>query len=115
MGTFQLWEIQPKASAGGAANERVYQAALKLDLTGQIGDLTSVALAPDGGQAYLGGGDGVIHVLELDAGRETLKLSGHTAAVTSMSLSKDGSPGCGSREERLIEQFAYGPLATASS
>ncbi len=102
----QLWEIQPKPAAGGAANERVYQAALKLDLAGQVTSLSSLALRADARQACFGTSDGQIRVWDLEQGVEIRALSGHTAAVTSLSLSADGSRLASGSADRTVRAWA---------
>jgi dipeptidyl aminopeptidase/acylaminoacyl peptidase len=51
---------------------------------------TSLALAPDGRTAVLGEGEGKIHLLDLEDGKEWLVLGGHQHYVDALALSADG-------------------------
>jgi WD40 repeat protein len=50
----------------------------------------ALALAPDGRTAVLGDGEGKIHLLDLEAGKDWLALGGHQHYVEALALSADG-------------------------
>jgi WD40 repeat protein len=104
----QLWAIQPAASAGGAANERVYRATLKLDLTKHVASLSSLALTADGRRILFADSAGVIHVWNSDGKAEARQLAGHTAAVSSMAISADGARLVSGSEDRSVRVWALG-------
>jgi WD40 repeat protein len=51
---------------------------------------TSLALAPDGRTAVVGDGDGKLHLLDLEDGKDWLALGGHQHYVDALALSADG-------------------------
>jgi WD40 repeat protein len=60
-------------------------------LTGHKGWVRSVAVTADGATAVVGGGDGMVHVWDLAAGRERAKLTGHQGRVLAVAVAGDGS------------------------
>lgn len=58
---------------------------------GQLDGVSAVAFSADGSRILTGSGDGVARMWDAKTGTELLTLRGHTEAVSSMSLSPDGS------------------------
>jgi WD40 repeat protein len=102
----QLWDVQPVAVAGGAANERIYRAALKFDLTEQLAGLSSAALTADARQILFAGSDGEIHVWDVESRGEVRKLSGHRGVVTCMALSSDGLRMVSGSDDHTVRAWA---------
>jgi WD40 repeat protein len=48
------------------------------------------AVSPDGRTAVVGSGEGLIHLCDLEAGKEVLTLSGHGSMVEALAFSEDG-------------------------
>lgn len=64
--------------------------ALRMVVTGQNMQMSSASFSPDGKQLVIASGDGTVHVLDAQSGRELFVLRGHTRYVNSAVYSQDG-------------------------
>ncbi|MEH1168986.1 NB-ARC domain-containing protein [Micromonospora sp. CPCC 205539] len=60
-------------------------------LTGHVGAVSVVVIAPDGSWLATAGPDGTVRIWDPISGQESARLAGHTRDVTAMVVSPDGS------------------------
>ena len=60
-------------------------------LTGHTGEVTAVAVAPDGSWLASGSRDGTVRIWDVASGRERGALTGHTGEVTAVAVAPDGT------------------------
>src|SRR5204862_1780201 len=65
--------------------------ALRRTLTGHTGDVTAVAIAPDGTWLATGGWERTVRIWDPATGRERAALTGHTEWMTAVAIAPDGT------------------------
>jgi len=60
-------------------------------LTGDIGDITTLAFSPDGARLASGGDDHAVRLWNLATGRESLTLTRHAERINALAFSPDGT------------------------
>jgi WD40 repeat protein len=66
-------------------------AALRRALTGHVGTVFAVAIAPDGTWLATGGQDGTVRIWDAATGQERAVLTGHLGAVYAIAIAPDGT------------------------
>jgi WD40 repeat protein len=80
---------------------------LRATLTGHKGQVTAVAIAPDGTWLATGGGDGTVRAWAAD-GTPRATLTGHDRWVTAVAIAPDGTWLATGGNDRTVQIWAVG-------
>jgi WD40 repeat protein/tRNA A-37 threonylcarbamoyl transferase component Bud32 len=80
----------------------------KLILKGHTGQVTSMALSPDGRRIASGGQDRTVKVWDAATGQETFSLKGHTDGVSSLAFSPDGRHLASGSDDKTVKVWDVG-------
>ncbi|MGH9455788.1 MAG: WD40 repeat domain-containing protein, partial [Terriglobia bacterium] len=72
-------------------------------LTGHTGEVTAVAVTPDGKQAVSASWDNTLKVWDLTSGKELRTLTGHTGWVTAVAVTPDGKQAISGSEDKTLK------------
>jgi WD40 repeat protein len=99
VGPVRLRRVGPRTpggniSGGGEGAVRIWDVAtgqVRATLEGHAGQVTAVAVAPDGSWLATGGGDGAVRIWDVATSQRRTILTGHDRKVTAVAVAPDAS------------------------